>query len=118
MPRGGARPGAGRPKGSRNGTSTKAVKAQAAAAVAPKPGPKKRATVTAAPAAPVSPLEYMLTVMRDPAVDPTRRDRMAQAAAPFVHAKMEAAKPPSKAEEVEQASQIAGRGTGWEGLLQ
>jgi phage terminase small subunit len=30
----------------------------------------------------------MLRVMNDPSVDPARRDRMATAAAPFVHAKV------------------------------
>lgn len=35
----------------------------------------------------MSPLEYMLSVMNDSAADPSRRDRMAQAAAPFVHAR-------------------------------
>jgi phage terminase small subunit len=34
------------------------------------------------------PLEYMLAVMNDPTADLTRRDRMAIASAPFVHAKI------------------------------
>ena len=34
------------------------------------------------------PLDYMLSVVRDPAVEPERRDRMAVAAAPFVHARL------------------------------
>jgi phage terminase small subunit len=33
------------------------------------------------------PLEYMLKVMNDPKADPARRDRMAVAAAPFLHPK-------------------------------
>jgi hypothetical protein len=57
MPRGGFRPGAGRPKGSKTA----------------RPG--------------VAPLEYMLAVMNDVAADDARRDRMAIAAAPFVHAR-------------------------------
>jgi hypothetical protein len=35
-----------------------------------------------------SPLSYMLRVMRDPTVADPRRDEMARAAAPYVHAKV------------------------------
>lgn len=35
-----------------------------------------------------TPLDYMIRVMRDEAVDPDRRDRMATAAAPFIHPKL------------------------------
>lgn len=35
-----------------------------------------------------SPLDYMLRVMRDETSEPERRDRMAQGAAPYVHAKL------------------------------
>jgi len=38
-----------------------------------------------------TPLEYMLSVFRDPTVDERRRDMMAMAAAPYVHAKLAAA---------------------------
>jgi hypothetical protein len=38
----------------------------------------------------VTPLEYMLAVMRDPNVDPDRRDRMATAAAPYIHPRLAA----------------------------
>lgn len=34
------------------------------------------------------PLDYMLRVMRDEEADPKRRDGMAQAAAPYIHAKL------------------------------
>ena len=34
-----------------------------------------------------TPLEYMLSVMRDPKAKPSRRDEMARAAAPFLHAR-------------------------------
>ena len=34
------------------------------------------------------PLDYMLRVMRDPSAPPKRRDEMAKAAAPYVHAKL------------------------------
>ena len=35
-----------------------------------------------------TPLEYMLWVMNDPTADPSRRDRMATAAAPYCHQRM------------------------------
>ena len=35
-----------------------------------------------------SPLSYMLRIMRDPTVEHPRRDEMARAAAPYVHAKI------------------------------
>jgi hypothetical protein len=70
MPRGGARPGTG---GARPGS-----------------GRKRKAVI--APKAYVGldgmPLDYMLAVMRDPEVDPRRRDQMAAAAAPFVHRRL------------------------------
>jgi len=63
MPRGGARPGAGRkPK------SSQPLKAYV--------GPEGL------------PLEYMLAVMRDPEADPRRRDRMAEGAAPYLHRRL------------------------------
>lgn len=65
MARGGYRPGAGRPKGA------KTIKDL----------PLAKVTVG------MSPLEYMLSVMNDSEADSSRRDRMAQAAAPFVHAR-------------------------------
>ena len=34
-----------------------------------------------------SPLDYMLDIMRNPKVDGERRDEMAKAAAPYVHAR-------------------------------
>ena len=36
----------------------------------------------------MSPLDYMLSVINDPGVDDARRDRMAIAAAPYVHARV------------------------------
>lgn len=102
MARGGARPGAGRPKGAGKGSSVKATAEQA---------------VKAAKKLRLSPLEYMLSVMNDAEADPARRDRMAQAAAPFVHPKAEAPKT-SKADELANKSRTAEDGTSWAGLLQ
>jgi hypothetical protein len=36
----------------------------------------------------MTPLEYMLTVMRDSAAEPERRDRMASSAAPYIHPRL------------------------------
>jgi hypothetical protein len=72
IPRGGARRGAGRPKGSIKTVLRKQGRKQIA------PAKAKRLT----------PLECMLTVMYDEAAGKARRDRMAQAAAPYVHARL------------------------------
>lgn len=48
-----------------------------------------------------SPLDWMLRVMNDESADPRRRDRMARAAAQYVHAR--AAEPGKKASRAENA---------------
>lgn len=68
MAKGGYRPGAGRPKGSKTKTKKKVMDIEAAAA-----------------SEHLTPLEYMLKIMRDPKEDPDRRARLAIAAAPFCH---------------------------------
>ena len=70
MPRGGKRRGAGRKPGTPN-----RVTAELQAAIA---------------ASGETPLDYMLRVMRDEGEEPSRRDDMAKAAAPYVHAKLAA----------------------------
>lgn len=70
MPKGGKRQGAGRPKGAPN-------KASAA-----------RAAEIAASGE--TPLDYMLRRMRDPTVEHADRDKMAVAAAPYVHSRLAA----------------------------
>lgn len=40
----------------------------------------------------ITPLEYMLEVMRDNKADPPRRDDMAKAAAPFIHPRLQSTK--------------------------
>lgn len=73
MASGGFRAGAGRPKG---------AKAPKAKVIKVAPDIKKAARKSG-----MSPLDYMLTVMNDSDADNDRRDRMAIAAAPFVHEK-------------------------------
>ena len=101
MSHGGARPGAGRPKSVKK-EDPKAVPADIR---------------LAARAAKLTPLEYMLAVMNDERADESRRDRMAQAAAPYVHPKAEAKKP-TAAEEREEVARTADIGTSWSALLQ
>lgn len=68
MPKGGHRDGAGRPKGSPN-----------------KAGAAKAAEIAASGE---TPLDYMLRVMRDPSVEHERRDKLAAAAAQYVHPRL------------------------------
>ena len=60
----------------------------------------------------MTPLEYMLIVMRDADADPMRRDRMAVAAAPYAHPKADAIVAGKKAEAAE-AAKTAGHGSAW-----
>lgn len=99
MARGGFRPGAGRPK---------TAKTPQALARAKAPADVKRAARKSG----LSPLDYMLTVMNDSDADDARRDRMAIAAAPFVHAKPGDVKL-GKKEEADAAALTAGAGTEW-----
>jgi hypothetical protein len=86
MARGGYRPGSGRP---RKNLETKTIKREAR-----KSG--------------LRPLDYMLEVMNDQTADPSRRDRMAIAAAPFVHARAESRK--SKRDLTQDAAAAASAG--------
>jgi hypothetical protein len=72
---GGARPGAGRKKGGEN-LATK-VRKEAV-----------REAVEEARAEGITPLEYMLKVMRDVTADNKRRDAMAAAAASYMHPRL------------------------------
>ena len=69
MARGGYRPGAGRPKGSKGKTA------------------KSKRTIPTGAGKTMTPLQFMLQVMNDETEDPDMRARMAIAAAPFVHPK-------------------------------
>lgn len=91
MAKGGYRPGAGRPKKS---ATKKAVKKEA-----------RRLGL--------SPLEYMLDVMNNPAADETRRDRMAIAAAPFVHSKAEGIRGKKEGAEIEAQAAVEAGGDDW-----
>lgn len=91
MARGGFRPGSGRPK-----KDTKSIKAE-----------PKVPQATTEPEN-LDPLTYMLKVMNDPAADKGRRDRMAVAAAPFVHGRKGEGQ--GKKDERADKAKIAGAG--------
>lgn len=79
MARGGYRPGAGRPIG----TTTESRPTKRAMV-------KKKEPVKVSVAMPLrskTPLEYMLDIVNDDNADEARRDRLAIAAAPFIHAR-------------------------------
>jgi len=60
----------------------------------------------------MTPLEYMLRVINDPAADPARRDRLAMAAAPFCHERM-ADRTIGKKEVAQAKATTAGEGSEW-----
>jgi hypothetical protein len=66
MPKGGKRAGAGRPRGSLQ---------------------KRHKVIVEDPTA-LMPVEWMLAVLRDPEAEQSRRDRMAEVAAPYLHARL------------------------------
>jgi len=92
MPRGGARIGAGRPKASGKKKPSQAPVTQALAGgqgtVAEHPAAVLPKTESRNVEIKENPLDYMLRVINDPAIDAGRRDRMAVAAAPYVHGKV------------------------------
>lgn len=94
MPRGGARPGAGRPRKSPEAKSKR---------------PTKAAIAAAAESEQQTPLEFMLSVMNNPAQDIKFRAAMAQAAAPYVHGKPGDEKKGKKEEAQERANEIGKR---------
>jgi phage terminase small subunit len=63
-------------------------------------------------AAGITPLDYMLAVIRDPNAGTTRRDRMAIAAAPYCHPRVADAAKGKKVQQAE-AALAAGAGTVW-----
>ena len=94
MARGGYRPGAGRPRKSKAGDQ-KPVEAKAPES---KVDGEKR-----------TPLEYMLHVMNSEDIDEARRDRMAIAAAPYVHSKQADAGTGKKEQRQKGAEGVAGK---------
>jgi len=86
MPKGGFRPafGRGRPKGIKETQPRKPRTPRLPAPPVIEADPAAIAVINDG----LTPLEYMLAVMRDPGADQTRRDRMAMACAPYCHPRM------------------------------
>jgi hypothetical protein len=94
--RGGARPGAGRPK--KGNPPIVKIEAEALSAAALADG--------------VTPLAYALAVMRDATAPTWRRDRMAALAMPYCHVRASDAAAGKKAT-AQAAADTAGHGTDW-----
>jgi len=90
MPRGGYRPGAGRPKGSKGKTKKTIC-----------PIGQKAEPTTAGET--LTPLAFMLQVMNDESEDPDMRARMAIAAAPYIHARAGEGKKQDKTDKAKAA---------------
>lgn len=112
MARGGYRVGAGRPKGSGKGKARPQHAAPQARPAVAAPDASVSTSETIAQARKL-PLAYMLDVMNDPEVDQARRDRMAIAAAPFVHRRA-AEEEKGKKEQRQAEAATAQTGTDWE----
>jgi hypothetical protein len=97
MARGGYRPGSGRPK---------SVKS-AATGHQPVVNARRSARNSG-----MTPLQYMLGVLNDPEADHARRDRMAIAAAPFVHPRV-ADNRFGKKDALAEAAETAGDDSDW-----
>jgi hypothetical protein len=63
----------------------------------------------------LTPLEYLLAIVRDDSIEAARRDRAAQAALPYCHARL--AEKTKKAADAEAAAK-AGDAFGWDGDLE
>lgn len=100
MASGGYRPGAGRPKGAKN---KKTVEREAGEPKVPADIAQEAAENN------LDPLTYMLRVMNDKKAKKDRRDRMAIAAAPFVHARATEAKGKKQDREDKAKDAAAGR---------
>ena len=105
MPRGGFRPGAGRPKKGGAKKKDQPSVEKALPSPADKPGPTSKSLEGELLPARLSPLDYALAVINDPEVPADRRDRMAIAAMPFLHGKVaEQGKKEAKQEAASKAS--------------
>jgi hypothetical protein len=69
--------------------------------------------IPAQPAGELTPLEYMLRVINDPSAAQTRRDRLAVAAAPYVHPRPMPVRISKKAQAAKAAKEVGGVGTAW-----
>ena len=85
MPRGGARQGAGRPRGKTNAPSMQTLKTQIADLQA-----KAKARAEADADGNLLPLPYFLNILNDPEADEGMRFAAAKEAAPYLHPRLQA----------------------------
>ena len=104
MPRGGSRPGAGRKPKDPQAVKKTAPKALVRAAV----GDEKADPCPAPELTNDSPLEYLLSVMRNPGTEMRVRMQAASIAAPYCHAKKGEGESSKKAEQAAKAKQAGG----------
>src|SRR4051812_17348966 len=104
MAKGGFRAGSGRPREANSRRSLIEKGLDASAEDEALDGPQASGEVELED---LVPLAYMLRVMNDPSAQPERRDRMAIAAAPFVHPRANEAKKGKKEEQAEAAKAAA-----------
>jgi hypothetical protein len=134
MPRGGARPGSGRPRYNEDPNATEVLpRANQARAyerlsqqldefkrrgklAQPLPGAKIVDGELTMPEGWVLPLTYMAGLLNNPDVDPLRRDRIAGMMAPYVHPKRAEIGVGAK-QKAEDAARNAGQGTAWSQIL-
>ena len=64
----------------------------------------------------ITPLGYMLAIIRDPDADPARKDKLAIAAAPYCHARL--VQPAKRDQQAKAARRAGGQGTEWCGDLE
>jgi hypothetical protein len=120
MSRGGARPGAGRPRKPKNLPAIRLVSADEAGSPTlqePLPGAfVDEAGELRMPEHWETPLQYAMRILNDPATPAERRDRLAQAFAPFVHQRLTGVYMSAGRQEQERAKR-AGDGTPWRSIL-
>ncbi|WP_193188830.1 hypothetical protein [Nisaea sediminum] len=110
MARGGYRPGAGRPKGSRTSPEKKAAK-KAKSTKPNKPSEKPTAAPeTEATDEQLMPVDYLIKVINDPSANADQKMRAAIAAAPFVHTRTADNKPGKKQQAADRANAASSSG--------
>jgi hypothetical protein len=123
MSRGGPRPNSGRPRLPPNQTiigTRPELNEDDKAAISGLPKSTDRARIIdgelVLPTGWITPLEYLATALNDSTASDARRDRIAMALAPYLHARRAEVGIGAKQKAEEQAKK-AGDGTAWAGIL-
>jgi hypothetical protein len=128
MPRGGARPGAGKPRRIPNPDAISVEPTQYAGRTMDRLG-RLVSAHEALPGAMIVdgelvmpkgwmlPLVYLAGILNNPGVDPNRRDRVANMMLPYLHSRMAEASKMTAKQKTEEQAKKAGDGTEWAGIL-